>query len=233
MRQRAPLLVSMTALLVLALIVARGHSGIPHGAGLVMSPPPPRSQPTLPPVSLTAPTSTVFTVAATAAFGLGLVVLLLALAAGIALLAGIRLHRRRRTRVDQPTERTDEQGVEATGAPALLRGARSALADLRQRPGGPPADAVQRAWLSLEDAAADQGTRRRPEQTPTEFTGSLLAAHEVDPAALAVLRGRYQRARFGPADAVTRADAEAAIDALARIAVDLAARAETEPEVTR
>jgi hypothetical protein len=81
---------------------------------------------------------------------------------------------------------------------------------------------VQEAWLALEEAAAECGTARRPDQTPTEFTGAVLAGHDVDPMALATLRGLYQRARFGLPGSVTEADVATAITALDRIATTLA-----------
>jgi hypothetical protein len=139
----------------------------------------------------------------------------------VLLLASV-LRRRRRLKLEwtSPAERTTEGGGGDT-VRTLLRGTRSALDLLRRRAGGPPSDAVQQAWLALESAAAHSGTPRSPDQTPTEFTGAVLAAHAVDATAVATLRGLYQRARFGRPDTVTEADADAAIAALDRIAATL------------
>jgi hypothetical protein len=141
----------------------------------------------------------------------------------VALLATLRRHRRRLDLHRTATPAETDGGADGETARMLLRGTRSALARLRQRAGGPPSDAVQRAWLALEEAAAEGGTGRTPDQTPTEFTGAVLAAHDVDRTAVDTLRGLYQRARFGTPNAITESDAEAAIEALDRIAATLTA----------
>ncbi|MEU2201107.1 DUF4129 domain-containing protein [Isoptericola sp. NPDC019482] len=85
-----------------------------------------------------------------------------------------------------------------------------------------PHDAVVAAWVALEDAAAEHGTRRDPAQTATEFTATLLTRQRDDgrtvPATdVDTLRRLYQHARFTdrpvPPDAV-----DAARTALSRIA---------------
>ncbi|WP_433268355.1 DUF4129 domain-containing protein [Actinosynnema sp. CS-041913] len=142
----------------------------------------------------------------------------LALIIFISLLAGLRAPKRRRRGVGMVTDAPEEG---SSAAPEMLvRGAREALAELQARVGGPPRDAVVGAWLRLEQAAADSGAARAPHETPTEFTGALLARHHVDEDATAALRKVYQRARFGVA-AVTDEDARIAQDALARIVRDL------------
>jgi hypothetical protein len=221
MRAKLPLLTSLAVLLLLAVLAARGTSAVPHGRGLVFDgggaasrPPPTGSVPSALPGRLNP----------VVAFGISSVVVLALLAylvgmlVLVVVLATVRFRRRRRRSHERLADTGDEAPGGAATALVLLRGTRSALERLRQRTGGPPSDAVQRAWLALEEAAAESGTRRRPEQTSTEFTGTLLADHEVDPTALATLRGLYQRARFGHPDAVTEADADAAIAALDRIA---------------
>ena len=85
----------------------------------------------------------------------------------------------------------------------------------------PPSDAVIAAWSNLEDAAARSGAPKKAHETPTEFTGALLARYEVDTAAAATLRGLYQRARFGAPGRVSAEDAEKAAEALERVVVSL------------
>ncbi|GAA4726925.1 hypothetical protein GCM10023216_17130 [Isoptericola chiayiensis] len=57
-------------------------------------------------------------------------------------------------------------------------------------------DAVIAAWLVLEDAAAEHGTRRHPAQTPTEFTQTVLDDTPAPPHDVATLRHLYTHARF-------------------------------------
>lgn len=234
MRARLPLLLSLAGLLLLAVLATRGTSAVPHGRGLVLLGPQRQVAPSQsvqaapPPTRLgnveAAGLSTVVVIA--------LIAYLLGLVAVVVMIASVRWRRRRKQPRPPQEVEEDPEGKAGTTAVALLKGARSALAGLRQRAGGPPSDAVQQAWLVMEEAAAEGGTPRSPDQTPTEFTASVLADHEVDPAALATLRGLYQRARFGSADTVTEADAEAAIGALERIAATLTA-AESPAEAVR
>lgn len=60
-----------------------------------------------------------------------------------------------------------------------------------------PRDAIVRAWLSLQDTAADSGVRRRAAETPTEFTARVLARVAADRDAMASLLDTYQQVRFG------------------------------------
>jgi Domain of unknown function (DUF4129) len=115
-------------------------------------------------------------------------------------------------------EAEEEVGVlEPTMRARLRRAAQRARDKLANRPGGLLGDAVVAAWLRLEEAAAHEGAGRAPHQTATEFTTALLSRYAADEAALTQLRELYQRARFGPPGQVTDADADAAIDALDRI----------------
>jgi hypothetical protein len=224
---RVPALLALAALLLLAVVATRGASAVPHGKGLVVhggtdqghlsGPGGPQPVGHVNDVLLAGVSSFV-------------VLVLLACLVGMVMILGtvatVRFRRRRRALRQAGVPDEDEfDGKGVVAAMVLLRGARAALARLRQRAGGPPSDAVQQAWLVLEEAAAESGTARRPEQTSTEFTAAVLAAHDVDPGALATLRTLYQRARFGRPDAVTDADAERAIDALDRIADTLTALA--------
>jgi hypothetical protein len=226
MRTRLPLLLSMTALLLLAVLATRGQSGIPHGPGLVARPhpPPPVVQTMTRNPSLSGPLG----IAATATVG---VVVLLVIAGvlafillGVIFLASLRFHRRRRG------ERLSRDAVAAgdepdlSSAQTLLRGARAAAVRMRLPGGGPPSDAVQAAWVALETAAGECGTPRRADRTSTEFTSEVLAAHQVSADAVATLLRLYLRARFGPVGTVTSADAADAVAALDRIAADLTAR---------
>jgi hypothetical protein len=115
-------------------------------------------------------------------------------------------------------EAEEEIGVlEPTMRARLRRAAQQARNDLAARPGGLLSDAVVAAWLRLEEAAAHEGAGRAPHQTATEFTTALLSRYAADESALTELRELYQRARFGPPGHVTEADADAAVDALDRI----------------
>jgi hypothetical protein len=211
-------LLALAALLLLAVLATRGASAVPHGNGLVVrgstngtltSSPPGRAGGHLNPALLAGASTFVA------------IVLVACLVAGVMILgavASVRLRRRRIALRRDGAADEEFEGRDAGAAMVLLRGARAAVARLRRRAGGPPSDAVQQAWLVLEEAAAESGTARRPDQTSTEFTGAVLAAHDVDPGAMATLRTLYQRARFGRPDAVTDADADRAVDALDRIA---------------
>ncbi|MFC0431783.1 DUF4129 domain-containing protein [Kutzneria buriramensis] len=148
--------------------------------------------------------------------------LLLTVAAVISLLAMIARRKRVRITAVPGREETAEGGAYGSLAP-LVRAGRQALARLRAHEGGPPSDRVIAAWLSLEHAAMETGTERQPHETPTEFVGSVLAGHEVNREALDRLRRLYGRARFGVEGVMTEADAEAAGDALDRIITDLEA----------
>jgi hypothetical protein len=130
--------------------------------------------------------------------------------------------RRRPRRGYDAVAENDEEAVGSVASPAfLLTGARNALTELRERPAGPPSDAVVAAWLRLEEAAAESGMPRLDHETPTEFTGALLVRYEVDTEAASTLRRLYQRARFGVPGQVSTQDADRAEEALERIVVSL------------
>lgn len=233
-RARLPLLSSLAALLLLAVLATRGGSAVPHGNGLIIHGAPARPVTITP--SVVPGQGRLNPVIATGLSSIVLIVILVYLAVLIAMVIAmtrVRIRRARKLSLTAGATDDETEGRYAESAIALLRGAKAAMATLRQRAGGPPSDAVQQAWLVLEAAAAESGTARRPEQTSTEFTGAVLAAHEVDAAALATLRTLYQRARFGDPAAVTETDAERAVDALDRIAVTLTAQAGAAPAVTR
>lgn len=231
-RARLPVLLALAGLLLLAVVASRGGSAVPRGNGLVI-----RAGDT-PQVTLPAGTTSgqvhlnsAVTAGLSTIMALALVAYLILMAAIVVMLASVRLRRARRSALRGGPADEETEGKYATSAVVLLRGAKAALRQLRQRAGGPPSDAVQQAWLVLEESAAECGTARRPEQTSTEFTGTVLAAHDVDPGALSTLRVLYQRARFGRPDSLTEWDAQRAVDALDRIADTLTVHARVTAEV--
>ncbi len=219
MRSRLPTLLVAAALLLLAVVAARGESAIPTGPGTIVRPDPA-------PAAAEGPVEGIESNALLDLIGgvstgvLLLVVvamLLIGLAGLLATLAG--LGRRRGRGLALPDlERAEAPEVPGgTAVRALAEATRAARHELSRRAGGDPADAVVAAWVVLEDAAAGLGTPRAAHQTPTEFTAEVLAAHRADDAAMADLRALYHRARFRRSGAVTEADATAAADALDRV----------------
>lgn len=59
-----------------------------------------------------------------------------------------------------------------------------------------PSDAIQAAWVAVEEGAERSGVPRAPSATPTEFTVTVLDRTAADPAATRTLLGLYHRARF-------------------------------------
>jgi uncharacterized protein DUF4129 len=228
------LLVAVGALL-LVLVSAGGTSAVDIGTGWIPGydfvpdePPPAPDENVDVPVLVTAAVAAsliVVILVGLLLFGLGLVVLFGALRRQV-------LRWRRRRGAVRHGEELEPEGGPALRASGLVReAARGALAELRARSGGPPADAVEAAWVVLEGAAAKAGSARRAHQTPTEFTAAVLAGHAVDPEALRRLCRLYQRARFGAAKVLTRADVAAAeadletlVGALTGSASDVTAR---------
>lgn len=96
-------------------------------------------------------------------------------------------------------------------APQVRRGldrALDVLTDTRQ-----PRDAIERAWLGLQEAAEESGVRRLPAETPGEFTARILGRVGADRGAASVLLDLYLRARFSDSP-VTDTHVEAARRAL-------------------
>jgi hypothetical protein len=79
-----------------------------------------------------------------------------------------------------------------------------------------PRDAIVRAWLGLQEAAEDSGLRRRPAETPTEFTSRVFESVDADRAAAAALLKVYLRVRFRPG-AATDADVAVARESIQRL----------------
>ncbi|MEJ2857170.1 MULTISPECIES: DUF4129 domain-containing protein [unclassified Saccharothrix] len=218
MRPRLVLALLVGLALVVVALAARGTSPVPYDAG--------SSTPEAAPVvtktlvdetedaergSVVGGSLVVLAVVVIGIVMIGLLVLLLSL--GLP-----RWRRRRAASVGKVVDVMD--GADSRAPELLVQGARRALDEMDRRTGGPPRDAVVAAWLWLEEAAADSGAARLPHQTPTEFTGALLARHAVDETATGALRKAYQRARFGTAE-VTEDDARTARDALEHIVRDL------------
>lgn len=95
--------------------------------------------------------------------------------------------------------------------PVLQRGVAAARRILDD--GADPADAIIRAWLALEEAAASAGVRRNAAQTPTEFVVAMLNRTRADPAATQRLLALYRRARFSRHPS-TAADVDEAVRCL-------------------
>ncbi|MGN7798728.1 DUF4129 domain-containing protein [Leifsonia sp. 22587] len=79
-----------------------------------------------------------------------------------------------------------------------------------------PRDAIERAWLGLEEGAADSGVQRLPAETPAEFASRVVARVAADRDAAQRFLGLYVRARFSTAP-VTDSDVAAARDAVAAL----------------
>lgn len=115
-------------------------------------------------------------------------------------------------------------GVQVAGQPVpaepepepetLLTGIELALQVLDE--GREPGDAIVRAWVGLQETAAESGIVRRPAEGPTEFTARIMAGAFADDRALRTLLRLYLRTRFGD-HPVTAADVAAVRDALAQL----------------
>ncbi len=135
----------------------------------------------------------------------GTPILWLAIAALI-VLAGLLLGRllRRRRAFDRPLDSarlldagpaSEAEPPTAPDAPALQRGFDRALVDLDED--RLPRDAIERAWLGLQEAAENSGVQRRAAETPAEFTQRVLARVHADDDAARTLLNLYLRVRFG------------------------------------
>jgi uncharacterized protein with FMN-binding domain len=138
-------------------------------------------------------------------------------------LVALLLRRRRPRREETPAvARAGLRAGPAAGAdarPLLDRALAAAEHELAPGAHREPRDAVIACWLRLEEGAAAAGVRRRPAQTPTEFTTALIGGllpGAAEHAALDELRALYSRARFGsaPLDADAPARAAAALGAV-------------------
>ena len=133
-----------------------------------------------------------------------LAVIIAIAAVGFALLVwrlwAARPSRAATTRNTAVTETISEVPVEPQpdpepDAPALRTGIELALQALDEQ--REPADAIVRAWLGLQETAAQSGIVRRAAETPTEFTSRILSRAFADDRAVRTLLRLYLRTRFG------------------------------------
>jgi hypothetical protein len=209
---RVPVLLVVAGLLLLAVLAARGSSGIPTGTPDLGNDAP-ASGTTLQP-GVTDLSSEPFAIGAGVLILFVMMAVLFGFATLLFILAGLRFRRRARMRVAPPLV---EEDIDLAGTEWLAAATRKALSEMEQRMGGPPGDAVIAAWVQLERSAAATGIERAPHQTPTEFTAALLEGHATDQQALDELRRLYHRARFGQPGSVTDEDATKARRALEKI----------------
>jgi hypothetical protein len=150
------------------------------------------------------------------------VALALAVIVGLAL-----LWRRLRRALDRPELRPlpplidgggmelDAETPEREPEPAVVRrGLERALETLGEQ--REPRDAIERAWVGLEEGAADSGVRRLPAETPSEFASRVVARVAADREAADTLLRLYLRVRFSEAP-VTAADVATARAAIERL----------------
>jgi hypothetical protein len=99
-------------------------------------------------------------------------------------------------------------------APQVRRGLDRAI-DILGEP-RQPRDAIEQAWLGLQEAAEESGVRRLPAETPSEFTARVLSRVGADRGAARVLLDLYLRVRFGGAPVSARdvETARASLEAL-------------------
>jgi hypothetical protein len=146
--------------------------------------------------------------------------------AALIVLAGFLLGRmlRRRQALARPVDSSrlldagapaEPEPPTAPDAPALQRGFDRALATLSED--RLPRDAIERAWIGLQEAAEESGVQRRAAETPAEFTQRVLARVHADDDAARTLLGLYLRVRFGDTP-VTEGDVSVARRSLERLA---------------
>jgi hypothetical protein len=97
--------------------------------------------------------------------------------------------------VEPVTSEAPVQPEPDPGTPALRTGIELALQLLDEE--REPADAIVRAWLGLQETAAESGIVRRAAETPTEFTSRILSRAFADDRAVRTLLRLYLRTRFG------------------------------------
>ena len=146
--------------------------------------------------------------------------------AALIVLAGLLLGRllRRREALGRPLDSarlldagptTEPEPPSAPDTPALQRGFDRALTTLDED--RTPRDAIERAWLGLQEAAEESGVQRRAAETPAEFTQRVLARVHADDDAARTLLSLYLRVRFGDTP-VTDVDIAVARRSLERLA---------------
>jgi len=140
---------------------------------------------------------------------IGILVVIAVLIAGVLLWRWLRSRPTRFTATIPVAETTlpdtraavdDEPDSEAL-APVVRRGLARAVELLAEDI--PPSDAIVAAWLGLQEAAEDSGVRRRPAETPAEFTARIIRRAGADPRSATTLLRLYQDVRFGGIAATT------------------------------
>jgi hypothetical protein len=113
-----------------------------------------------------------------------------------------------------PIDNAELEPAPEPDAPQVRRGLDRAL-DILGEP-RQPRDAIEQAWLGLQEAAEESGIRRLPAETPSEFTARVLSRVGADRAAARVLLDLYLRVRFGDAPVSARdvETARASLEAL-------------------
>lgn len=152
-----------------------------------------------------------------------LLVALIVLAVVIALALLWRLRRRRQAAPELPPL-VEVSAADVSDAPRdtqhepepehVRRGLDRASAELSEP--REPRDAIERAWVGLEEGAADSGVRRLPAETPAEFAARVVARVAADRDAAQRFLGLYVRARFSSAPVTTEdvENARRAVDVL-------------------
>jgi hypothetical protein len=135
----------------------------------------------------------------------------------------LRAWRDRRAARAAPPDRAPVRPLPLVGrhgdiAAVLVTATGAAATDLWGPAPTDSSDAVIRAWIRVEEAAAGSGLARSRSQTATEFTAELLRQGMADPAPVATLLRSYGQARFGsePLTAAQVARAGEAFDAVHR-----------------
>ncbi|WP_431221349.1 DUF4129 domain-containing protein [Leifsonia xyli] len=164
-----------------------------------------------------------------------LLVALIVLAVIVALAILWRLRRRSAPQAELPSlaDVADAGVSDAPPAPErepepehVRRGLDRASAELSER--REPRDAIERAWVGLEEGAADSGVRRLPAETPAEFAARVVARVAADRDAARRFLALYLRARFSSAP-VTAADVDAAREAVEALRASWTVGAATGP----
>lgn len=129
-------------------------------------------------------------------------------------LAGLRrdrpLARREAAEVDTATVAGTPADVEPDEA-TIRRGIAEALRTIDARP--VPGDSIVAAWVGLEESAADAGSGRAVNETPSEFTVRIIGRRSGIAADVLTLLALYEQVRFGGhrADESDRATAAACL----------------------
>lgn len=146
--------------------------------------------------------------------GSGLLVtitVLVAVAVAVAVWVLLRMRQLARPKPVPAGDAEDEEELTPDQARTALDDARDRLSTVVDAH-----DAVIAAWLSLEEAIAAAGVRRRPSQTTLEFVVDVLGSLELDAGALDRLAHLYRRALFDdrPLGEDDREEALARLDTL-------------------